>query len=885
MRRISKRIGIFLTAIILLLTSVILLISDSKKVFFAGDIVGSEKWSLSSFPVKYYVSTTNLPVGITQEDFRDVVDRAFKNWMQQPNLNLTVQFMDFTSAIPGVLQADPPDSANVIGFRKLEIGLRGLTRYWTAGNERGEADIAINTHYQWATNYEGGKNYLESLLTHEIGHFLGLKDEFDDQNAEITMNPKTIPGMDNSACTPEAVDIAALQTMYPRIQPMNPNNQAPILSQYPDTIKVTEGETLNLSLSANDPGDSLAFYILNFPKQFAYFFENSHQLIIAPQAGHAGLYKDIQLSVQDGYLSDYQRVDIEVAKALSSPFLAQTEETVNATKSGDLTGTHFRDDNNVEKLSEVLVGKGNNSTSRLEYKWKFQDIVASSTVCAAARKIPSVENEDFTFQYSTNNVNYNNLFDLSNTNYDINLLCSTLPETVSGNVWIRVIDKDTTSRKIEIDSVEVDLVRIRKIISPFAITDISAQNSTGLLIGLTWKTTRAADSHTVYREDLLRRDNSDMVTDHNLSSLEGADELFNLYDVWSIDNNGIVAFGKPGRIYIGGISSVSDTPDPFTPDGDGVNDIVTISVNLKSQHYLRKVRILDAESLKKWLDKDFSASYIKDFSPPTGQEYFDPPSVIWDGKKQDGSVVTPGTYYYAVQVDSKRFPQDPWDNKIEYLVYGSIHVEKKVNKPPSNVHFSGPTDLSLGIGSMPDYRYYASDPEGGSTISYFTDWGDGNGFVSSGAGGSSDSYTNTYHRDWTTVGTFSARAYAQDVEGATSTIVGPVVVNVHPAGYTDSKPGVTTVGNQKNYGPAFPGLVYIEFWATDNDAPWLSYYIDWGDGTKGFSRSSIQFNGHGWQRHQYRCEETYYIDAQAIDTHGSVGPWMKRKYKITVNCP
>jgi hypothetical protein len=101
--------------------------------------------------------------------------RSFATWTAVPSAEIDFQFAGFTGAIP--LE---DDDINTIGFLSrpdLErvLATTGFT-YDTATGEIIESDIFFNSSFDWSTAEGGqaGRFDLQSIATHEAGHFLGL---------------------------------------------------------------------------------------------------------------------------------------------------------------------------------------------------------------------------------------------------------------------------------------------------------------------------------------------------------------------------------------------------------------------------------------------------------------------------------------------------------------------------------------------------------------------------------------------------------------------------------------------------------------------------------------------------------------------------------------
>ena len=128
----------------------------------------------NSMPVRYFVTNRDGP-GVSAPQLRDAVGRAFASWRAAPNVGLSSEFVGFTGASP--LSGD---KANVIGFttRADLDSVLGSTSFTvdTVTGEIIESDIFFNSAFTWsaAAGGEPGRQDIESIALHEVGHMLGL---------------------------------------------------------------------------------------------------------------------------------------------------------------------------------------------------------------------------------------------------------------------------------------------------------------------------------------------------------------------------------------------------------------------------------------------------------------------------------------------------------------------------------------------------------------------------------------------------------------------------------------------------------------------------------------------------------------------------------------
>jgi hypothetical protein len=128
-------------------------------------------WSRS--PVRWFNSTAAAP-GVSANQFQSAVDAAVATWEAVPTAAITFEYAGPTSASP---DADN-DGLSVLGFEAhpemdRTLAATGFTIDVTNGAIV-EADIFFNTAFQWSTSGAANAFDLQSVATHEIGHFIGL---------------------------------------------------------------------------------------------------------------------------------------------------------------------------------------------------------------------------------------------------------------------------------------------------------------------------------------------------------------------------------------------------------------------------------------------------------------------------------------------------------------------------------------------------------------------------------------------------------------------------------------------------------------------------------------------------------------------------------------
>jgi hypothetical protein len=189
-----------------------------------------DHWDLNAFPVTYSINpsvSTNIASGSAAAVA--AIQQSFATWNAAPNASFNIAF-----AGPSNLTANATDGVNLICFvcqgdftkdsTTLAVTVTTIATAAGENNQHGgvtsgpgqifDADILFNTAVTWTTGGTPGTNQedLQTVATHEIGHFLGL-----DHSAVV--RAVMYPFAPSLLSTLSYDDVAAVSALYPKSVP------------------------------------------------------------------------------------------------------------------------------------------------------------------------------------------------------------------------------------------------------------------------------------------------------------------------------------------------------------------------------------------------------------------------------------------------------------------------------------------------------------------------------------------------------------------------------------------------------------------------------------------------------------------------------------------
>ena len=179
--RSPLRVGVGLPTLFLIGLAFIFIISHSPAAYAYGFLVSGEgkylRWSADDIPLDYTISNWWLPDAVEPVG---AVYAGFKTWENVTGASISFNYNGTTT---DTLSAEQ-DNVNMIGWTAegwiagIEVpGTFGVTYYgWYDTNTLlfDEVDIALNLYWPWSTTGETNVCDIQGVVTHEVGHMLGL---------------------------------------------------------------------------------------------------------------------------------------------------------------------------------------------------------------------------------------------------------------------------------------------------------------------------------------------------------------------------------------------------------------------------------------------------------------------------------------------------------------------------------------------------------------------------------------------------------------------------------------------------------------------------------------------------------------------------------------
>ncbi|GAG68929.1 unnamed protein product, partial [marine sediment metagenome] len=141
--------------------------------------------------------------------------------------------------------------------------------------------------------------------------------------------------------------------------------------------------------------------------------------------------------------------------------VANADIAVQGSVSGSYTDAQSSNDG-YEAITEVREGNPGRGYSSLQHKWTI-NVTGGDTVTfyVEAYQTASSDGDNFVSAYSTNDSAYTDMLTVSKTSDDDTAQSYELPSSLSGTVYIRVVDTDSGKGNQDMDTLYIDHLYIR----------------------------------------------------------------------------------------------------------------------------------------------------------------------------------------------------------------------------------------------------------------------------------------------------------------------------------------------------------------------------------------------------------------------------------------
>ena len=168
------------------------------------------KWN--PLPVSYVINPSN-PQGLSEGFVTSTISASAETW----DSTTSSELFNNAYAVNYSAQYGVQNFQNALVFGDYpDSGVIGVTSVWytRVGKRLVEFDMLLNTDFTWGdADLNSSVMDLQNIITHELGHGIGLDDIYSTSCLSVTMYGYSTEG-ETSKRTLETADIAGLQKMY-----------------------------------------------------------------------------------------------------------------------------------------------------------------------------------------------------------------------------------------------------------------------------------------------------------------------------------------------------------------------------------------------------------------------------------------------------------------------------------------------------------------------------------------------------------------------------------------------------------------------------------------------------------------------------------------------
>ena len=434
---------------------------DTSTTYYWYAVADDGKGGTNTSDTWYFTTTSSLP----PEKFYATQDISVSNGGITGDYTYTHETDDQYEAITETTSKGKPSSR----YSYLE-------HKWTIDVTGGYSSYVFYLEAYHTSNGEGD-DFIFAYSTDDVNYvdMLTVTKTVDDNTYQTFVLPDTISGTiyirvidkDRTAGN-TATDTIYIDHMYIEASGVPPPNTPPNKPTDPDPPNGATDVSLNptLSVYVYDPdGDTMDVS----------FYDGSGNLIGTDTNVASGSRASVTWSNLDTSTTYYWYAVADDGKGGTNTsdtwyftttsslppekfYATQDISVSNGGITGDYTYTHETDDQYEAITETTSKGKPSSRYSYLEHKWTI-DVTggySSYVFYLEAYHTSNGEGDDFIFAYSTDDVNYVDMLTVTKTVDDNTYQTFVLPDTISGTIYIRVIDKDRTAGNTATDTIYID---------------------------------------------------------------------------------------------------------------------------------------------------------------------------------------------------------------------------------------------------------------------------------------------------------------------------------------------------------------------------------------------------------------------------------------------
>lgn len=144
-------------------------------------VVGKAGWKIPSGNWNYQLNPSSVPLSVGQGNLDTIVNSGFNQYKSAASNKV-----NFVKGINTSVNRARLDGRNIITWGRAGSGTLGVTYIWyyPSTGLTAEIDTVMNNRYKWSwSNSNVCADNLtydaQNIMTHELGHWLGLNDEYD----------------------------------------------------------------------------------------------------------------------------------------------------------------------------------------------------------------------------------------------------------------------------------------------------------------------------------------------------------------------------------------------------------------------------------------------------------------------------------------------------------------------------------------------------------------------------------------------------------------------------------------------------------------------------------------------------------------------------------